>query len=84
MRVDKLELSPTRPQLHDDSGPMFQNEYEKQNKINKYLTGTLKHLNMTIDILIDQYDPVKLKMLKLQNAKIAQESELDYQQQKES
>lgn len=40
------------------------NEYEKQKRINKYLNGTLKHLNLTVDILIQQYDPVKLKNLK--------------------
>lgn len=39
----------------------FQTEYDKQKKINRYLYGTLKHLNVTIDILIDQYDPVKTK-----------------------
>ena len=31
----------------------FQTEYDKQKKINRYLYGTLKHLNVTIDILID-------------------------------
>ena len=39
----------------------FQQESGKQQKINKYLNDTLKHMNITIDILIDQYDPIKLK-----------------------
>lgn len=39
-------------------------ELEKQRKANKYLNDTLKHLNLSIDILIEQYDPVKLKNLK--------------------
>jgi hypothetical protein len=39
-------------------------ELDKQRKANKYLNDTLKHLNLSIDILIEQYDPVKLKSLK--------------------
>ena len=56
------EFSLIMSQISEDLKPeRQQQEYEKQNKINKYLTGTLKHLNLTIDILIDQYDPVKIK-----------------------
>ena len=35
-------------------------ELDKQRKTNKYLNDTLKHLNLSIDILIEQYDPVRL------------------------
>lgn len=43
---------------------LYQKEYSKQKKTNDYLTNTLKHLNMTIDILIEQYDPVKIKQMR--------------------
>lgn len=60
-------------QISDELKPeRQQQEYEKQNKINKYLTGTLKHLNLTVDILIDQYDPVKIKNIQKLNDKYAQ------------
>jgi hypothetical protein len=32
---------------------------------------------MTIDILIDQYDPVKIKQLKLNNEKLVLQAEKD-------
>ena len=31
----------------------YKKEYTSQLKVNKFLTGTLKHLNITIDILIE-------------------------------
>eukprot|EP00347_Sterkiella_histriomuscorum_P000181 403376869 len=37
------------------------NEHERQKKINKYLSQTIKLLNANIDVLLDQYNPVKLK-----------------------
>lgn len=70
-RVERLEIQPPTGNINDYldvSSPAgaaeAQQEYEKQKRINKYLNGTLKHLNMTVDILIEQYDPVKLKSLK--------------------
>lgn len=34
------------------------NDYQK---VNKYLSGALRHLNMTIDVLLEQYNPIKFK-----------------------
>lgn len=73
-RIDKLKLGPPgdqsmldfinntqeNPNVHEE----HMRELEKQRKANKYLNDTLKHLNLSIDILIEQYDPVKLKSLK--------------------
>ena len=39
-------------------------ELEKQKKANMYLNETLKHLNTSVDILMNQYDPAKLKQVK--------------------
>jgi len=75
MRIDKLGINPRQGGLGRLDDESHQKEYDKQNKINRYLTGTLKHLNMTIDILIDQYDPVKIKQLKLNNAKLVLQAE---------
>ena len=82
--MGKLAIDPTRNFLGNDgtptrSGPEHQQEYEKQRKINKYLNDTLKHLNLTIDILIDQYDPVKIKNTKARNDKYGQLTEREQQ-----
>ena len=79
-----MAIDPTRNFLGNDgagarSGPEYQQEYEKQSKINKYLNDTLKHLNLTIDILIDQYDPVKIKNIKASNDKYGQLTEREQQ-----
>ena len=75
MRIDKLGINPRKGGADYSQNENYQKEYDKQNKINRYLTGTLKHLNMTIDILIDQYDPVKIKQLKLNNEKLVLQAE---------
>eukprot|EP00347_Sterkiella_histriomuscorum_P002021 403369778 len=62
------------------------NEHERQKKINKYLSQTIKLLNANIDVLLDQYNPVKLKGVqnlphnqrqknKQQNLQISQEQQ---------
>lgn len=75
VRIEKFGISPVKAELFTKSfsqgkisSQEYQQEHQKQLSVNKYLTGTLKHLNQTIDILIDQYDPVKLKRMKLNNA----------------
>lgn len=63
-RVSRLNVTPARAGIVDSqdmSAPESKAEYERQKKLSKYLSNTLKHLNLTIDILIEQYDPVKLK-----------------------
>ena len=66
-RIEKLgeKMNEEKVQFLIDEGASNSEEYKKeytsQLKVNKFLTGTLKHLNITIDILIEQYDPVKLK-----------------------
>ena len=47
-------------------------ELEKQKKANTYLNETLKHLNTSVDILVNQYDPVKLKQVKQATDKYSQ------------
>lgn len=73
-RIDKLKLGPPGDQsmldfinnTQDTQNAHLEHmkELDKQRKANKYLNDTLKHLNLSIDILIEQYDPVKLKSLK--------------------
>jgi len=60
-RIQKLYIDPTEDFSMEYNPGAYQQEYFKQKKTNDYLTNTLKHLNMTIDILIEQYDPVKIK-----------------------
>ena len=40
----------------------------------------MKHLNLTIDILIDQYDPVKIKNIKANNDRYGHLSEKEQQE----
>lgn len=72
-RIDKLQLEPPgdcsmldfiNNADGDFSHEDHLRELDKQRKANKYLNDTLKHLNLSIDILIEQYDPVRLKSLK--------------------
>lgn len=61
-RIDSLIIQPDKRDISDYLNPnqdngsineqMQMQEYDKQKKINKYLNGTLKHLNITVDILI--------------------------------
>ena len=37
-----------------------------------YLNETLKHLNTSVDILVNQYDPAKLKQVKQATDKYSQ------------
>ena len=62
MRVEKLQVDEEVSMEYNPG--LYQKEYSKQKKTNDYLTNTLKHLNMTIDILIEQYDPVKIKQMR--------------------
>jgi len=59
-RIEKIQLGPDQFNPTGDA----QKEFEKQKKANNYLNETLKHLNMSVDILIEQYDPAKMKSLK--------------------
>ncbi|CDW89278.1 UNKNOWN [Stylonychia lemnae] len=38
-------------------------EYERQKRSNKYLSQTLKVLNLNVDVLIEQHNPIKYKKL---------------------
>ena len=79
MRIDKLNLDPVEHVTLKNKNAHLA-ETQKQQKINKYLTGTLKHLNMTVDILIEQYDPVKIKNQKKLNEYYASPEYIEQQQ----
>ena len=63
---------------------MHETEFNKQSKINTYLTNTLKHLNMTIDILIEQYDPIKIKQQKLRLRQQNEDNDVEFQMNKQA
>ena len=48
-----MELAKDTIEIPQAGSPAFEEQRQKEEKINKYLTSTMKHLNVTIDILID-------------------------------
>lgn len=78
-RIESMDLGPDHFNPSGDSNK----ELEKQKKANSYLNETLKHLNMSVDILINQYDPVKLKSMRQASDKHSQLLEDDRLQKEE-
>lgn len=56
LKMGNLELN-----KGSDQALSQQAQYQECQKVNKYLSGALRHLNITIDVLLEQYNPSKYK-----------------------